>query len=314
MKTNIKLIMAFAIAMSVVFTSCKKTDTVDNTDNSNELSTHSEDQARVSGDVDDVADDVNGVVDGFDAFTGSRTYNTDNPNSVICNGTAVLDSTATDRRITITYNGVNCVGNRIRDGIVIVTMPLATRWRDVGAVITVTTQSLRITRVRDNRSITISGTQTYTNVSGGLLRNLPTLGTVTHDINSAGITVTFDNNSQRSWQVARRRVFTYNNGVVITVTGRHTDGNITGISEWGTNRFGNNFVTSISQPMVVRQDCNFRLVSGEVKHQKLSASIVTTFGLDSAGIPTGCPGTGTYYFKTVWTGVNGVVRTVILPY
>jgi hypothetical protein len=314
MKTNIKLIMAFAIAMSVVFTSCKKTDAVDNTDNSTELSTHSEDQARVSGDVDDVADDVNGIIDEYSAFTGSRTYNTDNPSDVICNGTAVMDSTSTDRRITITYNGANCIGNRIRQGIVIVTMPLTSRWRDAGAVLTVTTQSLRITRVRDNKSITISGTQTYTNVSGGLLRNLATLGSITHDINSTGITVTFDNNSQRSWQVARRRVFSYNNGIVITVTGTHTDGTITGISEWGTNRFGNNFVTSITQPMVVRQDCNFRLVSGEVKHQRLAANIVTTFGLDSAGIPTGCPGNGTYYFKTVWTGINGVVRTVILPY
>jgi hypothetical protein len=66
--------------------------------------------------------------------------------------------------------------------------------------------------------------------------------------------------------------------------------------------------------MVIRQDCDFRLVSGEVTHGKLIADVVVTFGLNAAGEPTTCPGAGTYYFKAVWKGVNGQTKTVILPY
>ena len=152
-------------------------------------------------------------------------------------------------------------------------------------------------------------------LSGGRLGQLASLGTIIHDITSPGLSVTFDNGSQRTWRVAKRRTFTYTNGIVVTTIGTHTDGTTTNISEWGVNRFGNNFVTVISQPMVIRQDCNFRLVSGQVSHQRLNATAVVTFGLDANGNPTTCPGIGmSFYYKLVWTGANGVVRTFISPY
>ncbi len=314
MKTSIKLFTTAALALTVLFTSCKKDDT-GSTDNSiTELTTHSDDQARVSDDGDAIANDANSIIDENAAFSG-RPGSGDITANLLCNGTAVLDSTGTTRTITVTYNGLNCIGNRILVGTVVYSMPLGTHWRDAGAVLTINVQNLRITRVRDNRSITLNGTKTITNVSGGLIRNLAAIGTITHDIASTGMTVTFDNGSQRSWQIAKRRVFTYNNGLVITTTGTHTEGTVTNVAVWGTNRYGNSFLTSITQPIVVRQDCSFRIVSGEVKHERLVANVVVTFGLDSNGNPTTCPGAnGTYYFKSVWTGPNGVVRTNILPY
>jgi hypothetical protein len=127
------------------------------------------------------------------------------------------------------------------------------------------------------------------------------------------MTVTFDNNTQRSWQIAKQRTFTYNNGIVITTVGTHTDGSTTGISEWGINRFGNIFVTAIVQPMVIRQDCDWRLVSGRVTHSRLAANVDVTFGLDSAGNPVTCP-SGPFYMKIVWTNANNVVRTYIVAY
>ena len=42
--------------------------------------------------------------------------------------------------------------------------------------------------------------------------------------------------------------------------------------------------------------------------------IFVTFGLNAAGNPTSCPVLAPYYLKLVWTGANGIVRTVILPY
>ncbi|CAN5715527.1 hypothetical protein BH11BAC4_BH11BAC4_14620 [soil metagenome] len=307
MKKTLRLIMFASIAFSLTFTSCKKSDTTtaDNTD----LATHSDDQARFDNETDAVNNDANAAVENYNAFAGR-------PASVLtlpCDASSVLDSTATLRRITITYNGTNCAGTRIRTGVVVLTMPLGQHFRDAGAVLTTTFQNLKITRISDNKSITINGVHEVKNVTGGRLYELPSMGTIVHEITSPGMSVLFDNGSTRTWQVGKRRTFTYNNGIVITTIGIHSDGGITGIAEWGTNRFGNAFVTAITEPMVIRQDCNFRLTKGQVTHRRLAADVTVTFGLDAAGLPTTCPA-GVYYYKLVWTGANGIVRTFILPY
>lgn len=308
MKKQISFFMASMIAMSVIFFSCKKTDT-ETTNDGTELAIHSDDQARFSNETDAVANDANTIIDNYNSFSGRI----ENTTGIICDATTTIDSANGLRRITITYNGLNCNGTRTRTGVVLLTMLLASHWKDAGAVLTIEAQNLKITRVIDGKSITINGTETITNVTGGRLINLAALGTIRHAIASPGVTVTFDNGTSRSWQIAKQREFTYNNGIVITTTGTHTDGSISGISEWGTNRFGNAFVTAITQPMIIRQDCSFRLTAGQVTHQHLLANIVVTFGLDATGNPTTCP-TGVYYFKAVWAGVNGIVRTYILPY
>jgi hypothetical protein len=310
MKKQIVRLSLIGLCFAVVFTACKKNNNDSTTDYTTELSTHSDDQAQVSDDVDATANDANLVLESNASFTG-RPGQVEN---LICNATVVVDTASNPRTITITYNGPSCQGNTTRTGVVVLSMPAGIRWRNAGAAITVTAQNLKITRVRDNKSITINGSQVYTNVSGGLLVNLPTLGSITHTITSSGMSLTFDNGSQRTWQVAKQRVFTYNNGIVITSTGTHTDGSVTNIAEWGTNRFGNAFTTSTVTPIVVRQDCNGRITSGAVKHTTPNVTATATFGLDVNGNPTSCPGTGTYYMKIVWVNANGVTRTVILPY
>ncbi|MBM3415631.1 MAG: hypothetical protein FJY20_04115 [Bacteroidetes bacterium] len=147
-----------------------------------------------------------------------------------------------------------------------------------------------------------------------MLINLPVLGTITHTITSGNMSVTFDNNTQRTWQVARQRVFTYNNGIVITITGLHSQNGISGIAEWGTNRFGNAFTTAITQPLVLKQDCSFRPGSGKAEHNTSFFTATVTLGLDANGNPTGCSGTDPYYMKVVWTGPAGNTRSVLLPY
>ena len=314
MKKTLRLMMFAFIALSVTFTSCKKSDTTaaDNTD----LATHSDDQARFDNETDAVSNDANAAVENYAAFEGRPSTPTA-PLILPCDATVALDSfpavNPVTRRITITYNGTNCSGTRTRTGVVTLTMPLSQHFRDAGAVLTVTITNLKITRISDNKSITINGIHEIKNVSGGRLYQLASLGTIVHEITSPGMSVLFDNGTTRTWMVAKRRTFTYNNGIVISTIGIHTDGANTDIAEWGINRFGNAFVTSITQPMVIRQDCNFRLTSGQVTHRRLIADVVVTFGLDSTGNPTTCPA-GVFYFKLVWTGSNGIVRTYILPY
>lgn len=310
MKIKLPFLLMAALALSVSFLSCKKNDT---TDTNTDLVTHSDDQSTVANGTDEIADAVNVTIDNYVAFNGI-VGSTDGITTLPCNATAVLDSANSLRRITITFNGPNCTNTRTRVGVILLTMPLTQRWKDVGAVVTVNVQNLRITRISDGKSILVNGTILTTNVSGGRLSDLASLGTIVHTITSTGVTVTFDNNTQRTWQIAKKRTFTLSNGkFVITTVGTHTEGTVTGISEWGTNRFGNDFITIISQPMVIREDCNWRLVSGQVTHNRLLANVVVTFGLDASGNPVTCPN-GSFYMKIVWTNANNVVRTYIRPY
>lgn len=310
MKKKILVYLASSLVLVAIFTACKKENGASK-DNTQEVAMQSDDQSRVSTEVDAVANDADAALETSASFTGRYSQSQIN---VICDATLVYDTVSNPRTITITYNGGNCWGSRTRSGAVIISMAQGVHWKNPGASITVTFQNLKVTRVSDNKSITLNGSQTYTNVSGGLLINLPNLGTITHAITSSNMSITFDDNSQRTWQVAKQRVFSYNNGVVITTTGTHTDGSVTGIAEWGLNRFGHAFSSSIVAPLIIRQDCSFRLVSGEVKHTTPNVTATATFGLDVTGTPTSCPGTGHYYFEVVWTGANGNSLTVIMPY
>lgn len=309
MKTRILSYAAICSAATFLLISCQKNDN-DDKDYSTESTIHADDQNRFSGEMDAAANDINVVMEGNPGFTGRG-----EGIQTICDATIVADTLSNPRTITITFNGTNCLGTRTRTGVIIVSMAQGVRWKNTGAQLNVTFHNFKVTRVADNKSITINGTQTHTNVSGGLLINLASLNTITHRITSNNMSITFDNGSQRNWQVGRQRVFTYNGGnVIITVTGTHTQGALTGIAEWGTNRFGNAFTTAITHPLVFKYDCSFRLGNGKVEHATNLFNASATFGLDANGNPTGCPGANPYYMKIVWTGPANNPHTIIWPY
>lgn len=310
MKKRILYLLTFSLMIG--FTSCEKNSGSDNNNNDDQVAVHSDDQSRFSSEVDAVSNDADIALESSTNFSGRF----QNVLGAICDASVVMNTATNPMTITITYDGTNCLGNRTRTGVVVLSMAQGTQWKNAGTAVTVSFQNLKITRVADNKSITINGTQTYTNVSGGLLINLASLGTITHSITSPGLSVTFDNGAQRSWQVAKQRVFTFEaGGVVVTTTGTHNEGNNSNIAEWGTNRFGGAFTTAITSPLIIRQDCDFRLTSGAVAHTLPLSNVNVTFGLNSSGNPTSCPGLGSsYYFKAVWTGANGDTLSIIHQY
>ena len=317
MKTRFLLPIAVVLSLSFFAACTKEKGAETETDYNTETTTHTDDQSRFSGEIDAVSNDADLALEVTTSFAGRQAATegimTTDGIQPICDAVITFDTASNPRTITITYNGTACIGTRTRTGVVVLSMANNTRWKNAGAVINVTFQNFKVTRIADNKSITINGTQAYTNVTGGLLINLPTQA-VTHTITSSNMSVTFDDNTQRTWQVARQRAFTYSNGIVVTTTGTHTEGNTSGIAEWGTNRFGTAFTTAITQPLVFTQACNARLVSGKVVHKTSLYSAAVTFGLDAAGNATTCPGTGNYYFKLVWTGPLGREHSSIWPY
>jgi hypothetical protein len=308
MKRTSLLLAALCLTLSLAIYSCKKNADSAPVDYTAELSAQADDQSQVSGEVEYVTNDANLAMATMPSLNGKEALGF----QPICDATITADTLNGRRSVIITYNGSTCNGNRTRTGTVTLSLPTGVRWKDAGAQMTVLYKDLKIVRVADNKTATINGTKVITNVSGGLLTDLPGK-TITHTITSSGITISFDNGTQRTWQIARQRVYTYSNGFVATITGLHTEGNVSNIAEWGTNRLGNSFTSAITQPLVIRQDCNFRLTSGTISHTRGAASATAVFGLDSAGNPTTCPA-GNYYYKLSWTGIGGAIKTIILPY
>lgn len=307
MQLNNRIMPALSLALLISFTACKKSD---NNDNSSETKTHAEDQNQVSQQLSALANEASLSIESSPSFSGRQQQ----PQFVICDATITYDSTSNPRKITITYDGsITCHPGWSRTGSVVLSMAQGVQWKNPGATITATYQNVKLTRTLDNKSITINGSHNLTNVSGGLLYNLASLQTITHTLSSNGMSLKFDDNTQRTWQIARKHVFTYSNGIVTTISGNHTNGGNTNIAEWGTNRFGNDFTTSITSPLVFRQDCNFRLTAGEVKHEGFGTA-TAKFGLDANGNPASCPGLGLYYMKLSWTGPGGNTFSSIWPY
>lgn len=326
MKTkNLFRLTILAASFSTLLLGCKKDNAISTPDGTTTTSasvqTSSEDLTMVSNESDAVSNDALSALNGNVAISGTaeRTDGTDNIKISICDATVSYDTTSTTKTITIVYNGSNCSGSRTRTGTVTIAVPRGQHWNKAGSVVNITIDALTITRVKDGKSITINGTKTITNTSGGLVKDLATLGSITTDVD-ANLSITFASGLTRSWQVARHKVYTYNNGIVETVTGTHSDGTNNNIAIWGTNRYGVTFSNMITSPKIYEQSCDFKLTSGQntiTRPDKISS--VITYGLDANGdAATSCPITsagGYYYAKLVWTnGNNGKVYTYIYPY
>jgi hypothetical protein len=308
-KQNLIRVSIAAVCFSVLMLACKK----DSTTNSNsapattDLQTSTDDQAMASDENDAVSNDATASVTAYspsarifsdpNAGSGSRV----NGDSAVCDASVVFDTTGTTKMLTVTYNGTNCLGNRTRTGTITISEPKGVYWKNAGATISITIQNLTITRIRDGKSIIINGFKTITNTSGGLLTDLATRGTITHDI-SDSLTIAYDKGDARVWMVSKNRVFTYANGIVITTTGTHSDGTNSDIAEWGSNRFGVSYSSRITVAKEHSQSCDFRLVSGQNTFTRGdNFTAVVTYGLDATGNPvTSCP-SGNFYAQVAWT-------------
>jgi hypothetical protein len=312
MKTRHYFTLAILVGLVILTMSCNKKSNTDD-DNAGEtklqLMAHQGDQAQFSAAQDQMGEEINLLLEAA-AFAGRP----GDLGGLICNASIEIDSLSEPRTITVTYSGLNCAGTFSRSGQIILSAASNTNWANAGAAISVSCDDLRITRVADNRFITLNGTQTYTNVSGGLLINLANTNGIEHRVSSDGIEVAFDDNTVRSWKVARKRWFTYQGGVVLESSGYHSENGISNIAEWGTTRFGNSFCTSSISPVTIRQDCAFRITSGEIKHQTDMYQANVEFGLNSTGSPSACPGNGQYYYQLSWLLANGANGSVIVPY
>ncbi len=305
-----KISLCFSlVALTVCFSGCKKAEETF-VDHFPESYVHSDDQARFSTELDAAINDVNFVVEMTPGFTGKSPVVL----HPVCDATIDADTLSNPRVLTLTYNGNSCLGARKRTGKIIISMDATKRWKNPGAAVIVNFQNFKSTRLSDNKDMIFNNKVLLTNVSGGVLSELSSHSDITHTIFSEDLDITFDNGKEWSWKTARNRVYTESNGIVITTTGTYAGGNLRGIADWGNNRFGNPFLTPILIPLVIRQDCNFRVVEGKIEIILTDRLYATAkLGLDSGGNPVSCPDSS-YYLELYWRDSQGSRRVARLPY
>lgn len=304
-KSYLILAAVTLLAGMTLISSCKKEESeADTTTLNKEQSADGEEVAASADVIDDEIDNVMSLssLKSYDAY------------SIPCNVT--IDSTLKEqKKFTIIFNGDNCNSTRSRSGKVEVTLTNGTKWADAGAVLTVKFIDVKVTHKATKRYVVMNGTKTHTNVSGGLVKNLGSAGTPTvivRKIQSSDMKVTFANEAARTWNIARQRTFSKENGsLMIKVEGFGQADGKNNLVEWGTNRRSANFYTQIVTPVIKTQVCDYKPISGEKIHHVGLRTMNVTLGTDVNGVQV-TEGCATHY-KISWTAADGI-KTVIMPY
>ena len=271
----LKLVFFLIAITALTLTGCKKDKQNDLTGDSSSLQQLSKDENTIQNASDEALNDVNALL------SNGNLKSTDFwPCHATIDSTSVVNDTIT---FYITYNGLSCNEKWMRTGQVEVRKQVGTHWHDAGASVIVKCINFTMTKVSTGKSITLNGTKTFQNVTGGFLWQLGNGYTsVVHKIFGT-VQATFDDNTTRTWNIARQRTFTGTPGqLIMTVDGFGTEGAYENLVAWGTNRQGETFYSQITQSVVHREVCFWDPCTGSTVHQipADNKKATITFGYD----------------------------------
>ncbi|HSZ71719.1 MAG TPA: hypothetical protein VK750_03515 [Cytophagaceae bacterium] len=314
-KTFIKISMACFCA-GLIFTSCSKNSDNSVTPATENQQTAGSDDTRAQNESDAGANDAETAVS-----SNSSTKRVSAGGSVVAGATIDSSNASGQKKIVITYDGSSNIGGRTRSGSITVQLTSGTHWSDQGAVMTLTYYNYKATRTSDNKSIIINGSETIRNTSGGLISTMTIADSRTRSIRSSNLSITFDNGTQRTWSVAKKRTITTQVGGTYTIktmgdtiVSGHGDASHH-VSAWGTTRFGTQFYTIItdSDPITWNTaNCVTAPTSGTISVEGLANTLTVNYGVDSNGNPV-TTATCSYGIKLSWT-VTGVTQTAVVVY
>jgi len=272
----LKLGALLIVVAGLSLTGCKKDKQNNLSPDSSNLQQLSKDENTVTAVSDETMNDVNNYLS-----SGNLKSTESVPCHAWVDSTAVVNDTIT---FFITYNGLNCNGTRTRTGQVEIKKRVGTHWHEAGATVIVTYINFTITKVSTGKSLKLNGTKTFQNVTGGFLFQLGNGYTsIVHKV-WGSMQATFDDNSTRTWNIARQKTFTGTVGQLeMTVDGFGSADSYNNLVIWGTNRQSDQFYTQITQSVVYKEACGWDPVTGIKIHQIPASSkkATITFGYDN---------------------------------
>jgi hypothetical protein len=295
---SFKLILVLIASAGLALSSCKKPGTAiddsisaaDANNVTNVMHSTSDDAASAAGQVSSYKS----------LSSGSIALNNSNGNLLV--GATITDTSSTG--IVITYDAVTPCNGIVRSGTITVTNTGGIPWHLQNAELTVT-YNLTATDQITGYTYTLTGSHTILNETGGLAWQVAAglaAGPVTHRIQSSNMKITFPNNTQRTWTVDRTRSWSYANSVVtVSVYSENTGG----VSESGTNRFGDAFSNTFVTTVTGNSTCLFRPYTGTWQHKVSTRTATVVFGTNALGTPVGtpsyCGAFGLYGFYITYT-------------
>jgi hypothetical protein len=313
MKTNliIKTGITTAMALALVFTSCKKND-LDDDDDTPLFSSQSDDSQTQTANADDAYTDADNAMSNSRTLSGQSTSST---STIFWPCDASADTSLIQQGIvTLTFNGNGCSG-KTRTGQIkyqVVNYANGIRWKDANAQLIVNFINYKVTR--NGKNMTVNGVHNLVNISGGLVSEITSDKQIVRSVRSNNMSITFDDNTTRNWSVAKRRTWDYNGGnLKFTVIGDTTVNGLNNAAAWGTNRKGNAFTTQIITPVVCLKNCGWnKPVSGLKIHNVGDRTATVSLGTDGSGNVSSntCPNN----FKVEWIGRRGKQRQYIGTY
>jgi hypothetical protein len=283
MKTTnfLRLSILLLAIIGLSLTGCKKDKNSDTSADYTSLQQLSTDEESVESSMEESMNEVNNVLSG-----GNLKSTNQRPCNATIDSTAVVNDTIT---IYITYNGVNCMGNRFRSGKVEIRKHIGTHWFQQGATVIVKHIDFKITKMKDQKMITLNGVKVFQNVTGGLIWQLGTeFYTIVYKT-SGNVNITFPDGTTKTWNIARQNTFAGSlpDNLSLTSDGFGAADGYENLVAWGINRHGENFYTQIIQPVTRCQNCSWDPLSGIKKHSipADSKSATLTFGFDSNNQP-----------------------------
>lgn len=306
--------LAFALlAITLALAGCKRDDEPRRTYDGAEERTHAADESLLTTETEQVLSDADDVY-----LLGSGAMGGSGKTSLYVPCGATLDSVPATKTYILTFDStVVCAnGTRKRSGTITLQLTNGTQWQNQGATLQVSYTNYRVTRVSDGKSLTLNGSHTVVNATGGLVP-LMADGAPSIIRNITGnLALTFDDGTARTWNVSVQRTWTKASGVwTVSAAGQGTAGGYSNLSHWGVTRYGGLFYVETLQPVVANSTCGWqRPLSGRKLHRRPVRDITVTLGTDATGNPytgTNCP----YGFKAEWVNTNsGGTGSAVVAY
>ncbi len=237
--------------------------------------------------------------------------------SPLC-GASIDSSQLAQKILFFNFDGVTpCFSpSRTRAGQIKVELISGQYWKDAGAVLKLTYNNFKVTRLSDNKSVMFNGVKTLTNINGNdWLGFLLGTSSLKYRERALNILVNFDNGSNAIWNSARTTQWNYtpaSQRISFTANGDTTLNGFSTVDSWGTNRFGKSFTTYYNTPWQSNSYCGFwRPVNGEFIHNVNGGDFRFNLGVDKNGNPStlDCA----YGFKVTWSK-DGKTASVVLSY
>lgn len=308
--------ISFALLISFIaigsLNSCKKKETTEpDPVLDGETQQFNDDANKYKNESDEISDAINGYIKDVPAF-GRVAGVSSTP---IC-GVTVDSSQLAQKILFFNFDGVTPCSSpsRTRAGQIKVQLTTGAHWSDPGAVLTETFINYKVTRLSDNKSITINGVKKITNVNGNnWLGFLLGTNTLKYKERAFNVQVKFDNAQTATWNSAHIAEYSYAPTTQITsfrCLGDTSLNGLSNVSAWGVNRFSQNFTTNYNSAWVSNSYCGFwRPISGELVHHLPSADFTLTLGVDQNGNAStlNCA----YGYKVTWSSGNNTGNVVL---